>query len=301
MKHRFDLNLYRFLTSLSRHSSQSKVCHELEISRATFNRHLSECRDCFGNELFVVNKGVYTPTLFTKQLIEYIQSPLEVLEHTQQASHGFDHADKSLEFFFYVVNPLSRLVTIPLVEGLQAANSNSKISFVDWSLDGVEFPKPDTLSVGIAGYPNDFNDQVLERKVGSLGLYVYVNKQSSLANVEHIELSSLVEEKNVRVSMGAFDSSTYYERVRKSAGIALKQELTVASLGSAMDCVARAGYVFVCFDVGAEASSDVVKVPLLLNGEQLKYDVGIHYHRVNYQHPVMNKIEQLIRQAMKSM
>jgi len=301
LKNRFDLNLYHFLSLLHRYRSQMKVCHDLDISRATFNRHLADCREGLGDELFVVAKGVYTPTLFTNQLIEYIEQPLEQLEQVQHAAKRFEGAESQLEFMFYVVNPLSRLITLPLTNGLSTQLSTPKISFVDWSLDGVEFPKPETLAVGVTGYPNQFNEQLLERKVGSVGLYVYIHKDHSLANYSKIELKDLVGFKTVRISMGAFDSNTYYERIRKSAGVSLDQTLTVASFGSALDCVADGTYLLVCFDVGKELPQDVIKIPLYLDGERMSYDVGIHYHRVNYQHPVMNTIEKLIREALSSL
>ncbi|TFH89845.1 LysR family transcriptional regulator [Vibrio ouci] len=301
MKNRFDLNLYRFLSLLHRHRAQAKVCHDLDISRATFNRHLSDCRDSLGDELFVVSKGVYTPTLFTNQLIDYIELPLQQLEQVPYAAKRFEGGESQLEFFFYVVNPLSRLITVPLLNGLTTSDSTPKISFVDWSLDGIEFPKPDTLAVGIAGYPNEFNDQLLERKVGSVKLYVYLHKNHQLASRDKLDLKEIAGAKTVRISMGSFDSNTYYERIRKSVGISLQQPLTVASLGSALDCVTNGEHMLVCFEVGKDLPENVVKVPLYLDCERMHYDVGIHYHRINYQHPVMHKIEETIRQTLASM
>ncbi|RTZ17483.1 LysR family transcriptional regulator [Vibrio aquaticus] len=300
MKNRFDLNLYRFLTALHRFGSQVKVCHDLDISRATFNRHLSDCRDSLGDELFVVAKGVYTPTLFTNQLIDYITLPLQQLDQVPLVAKRFDHGEPNLEFLFYVVNPLSRLVTLPLVSDLTTL-ATPQISFMDWSLDRIEFPKPDTLAVGIAGYPNEFNENIIERKVGAVGLYLYANQEHPLAQFDTLDLSQLIDCKTVRISMGAFDSSAYYERIRKNVGISLVQSLTVASLGSAMDCVAGGEHVLVCFEVGKALPDSVKKIPLLLDGEQMRYDVGIHYHRVNYQHPIMNKIESVIRNTLASL
>lgn len=79
MKNTIDLNLYRFLYLLSQQKSQAKVCHTLDISKATFTRQLAECRQRFDNELFNAEKGIYTPTLLCQQLCEVISEPLERL------------------------------------------------------------------------------------------------------------------------------------------------------------------------------------------------------------------------------
>lgn len=90
MKNTIDLNLYRFLYLLSQQKSQAKVCHTLDISKATFTRQLAECRLRFDNELFNAEKGVYTPTLLCQQLCEAIGEPLEQLEQIPQLAKTFN-------------------------------------------------------------------------------------------------------------------------------------------------------------------------------------------------------------------
>lgn len=301
MKNTIDLNLYRFLDLLYEQKTQAKVCHILDISRATFNRHLSDCRDLFGNELFIATKGNYAPTLFTTQLMAVVKEPLEQLEQVQQLSQSFEGTDSNIEYVFHAANPLSTLLTVPLLQGLTKEGKAPKISMMDWSLEGVEFPKAGSLAIGIAGYPNDVNERIVERKVGSLELYLYVSTSHPLASNDSVELSELQAWETVRVSMGTLDSSSYYERLRKRTGVTLDQKLTVASVFSALECVEVSQSVFVCFDMEASSLPEgVSKVPLNFNGETVLFDVGMQYHRACYQHPVVKRIEGILAKSLKN-
>ncbi|MCK6264287.1 LysR family transcriptional regulator [Vibrio sp. ZSDE26] len=301
MKNTIDLNLYRFLDLLFEQKSQVKVCHTLDISRATFNRHLSDCRDLFGNELFIATKGIYEPTLFTNQLIRIIKEPLEQLEQAQQMSLSFEGDDADIEYMFYVANPLSSLLTVPLLKGLTNKEFQPKVSFVDWSLEGVEFPKSGSLSIGIAGYPNDLNERLVERKVGTLSLYAYLSKSHPLANEESIELSVLSDMDTVRVSMGSLDDNSYYGRIHRRTGIQLNQKLTVASVHAALECIQVSPYLFICFNIMEDLMPESLKqVPLSLNGESMTFDIGMQFHRACYQHPVIGKIEKMISKHLLS-
>ncbi|MFM2606626.1 LysR family transcriptional regulator [Vibrio chagasii] len=301
MKNTIDLNLYRFLDLLYEQQSQAKVCHILDISRATFNRHLSDCRDMFANELFIATKGVYTPTLFTTQLMLVVKEPLEKLEQAQQISQSFVGNDSNIEYVFHAANPLSTLFTVPLLKGLTNEESKPKISMMDWSLDGVEFPKAGTLAIGVSGYPNELNDRIVERKVGSLELFAYVADTHPLAKNEAIDLNQLESFDTVRVSMGSLDANSYYERLKKRTGLVLQQKLTVASVSSALECVQVSQYVYVGFDMDlASIPSGLSKRPVLFNGEAVTFDVGIQYHRACYQHPIVKRIEQILSESLES-
>ncbi|MBW3695087.1 LysR family transcriptional regulator [Vibrio sp. T187] len=301
MKNTIDLNLYRFLDLLYEQKSQAKVCHILDISRATFNRHLADCRDLFANELFIATKGSYAPTLFTTQLMSVVKEPLEQLEQVQQISQSFEGTDSNIEYVFHSANPLSTLLTVPLLKGLTHQGHTPKISMMDWSLEAVEFPKAGTLSVGIAGYPNDLNERIVEKRVGSLELYVYVADSHPLAEFDEVELVQLERYDTVRVSMGTLDSSSYYERLRKRTGVTLDQKLTVASVFSALECVEVSQYIFVCFNMAEDAlPSGVKKIPVAFENEKVIFDVGIQYHRACYQHPVIKRIEAILSDCLDS-
>ncbi|MGF1885744.1 LysR family transcriptional regulator [Photobacterium profundum] len=302
MKNTMDLNLYRFLDLLLEQKSQVKVCHTLNISRATFNRHLADCRDIFSNELFIATKGIYEPTLFMTQLLSIVKEPLDQLEQAQQLSQSFTGDNVNFDFVFYAPSALSTLLTVPLLQGLSSPEHHPKISMVDWSLEGVEHPKSGTLSVGISGYPNDVSERIVERKVGSLALYLYVSECHSLASNATIELTDLEHIDTVRVSMGTLDDNSYYARLKKQTGIALTQKLTVASVFSALQCVKVSPYAFVCFHIDdGMLPCGVRRHPILLNGHKMSYDVGIQYHRACYQHPVVKEIEKMIADAIESL
>lgn len=128
MKNTIDLNLYRFLNLLCQQKSQAKVCHTLDISKATFNRQLAECRHRFNNELFNVEKGVYAPTLFCQQLCEAITEPLEQLELIPLLAQSFNADNHPIEYIFSIINPLAGLLTVPLVASLMSDNQKPKIS-----------------------------------------------------------------------------------------------------------------------------------------------------------------------------
>ncbi|OCH08746.1 LysR family transcriptional regulator [Aliivibrio fischeri] len=301
MKNSIDLNLYRFLDSLYEQKSLAKVCHTLDISRATFNRYLSECRELFGNELFIADKGLYAPTLFTTQLINIIKAPLEQLEQAQQTAKSFNNKDANIEYIFHLANPLSNVLTVPLLQGLTQDGWHPKISIVDWALEGIEFPKSGALSIGISGYPNQLNERIIERKLGELDLFVYVSKQHPLACSSQISLSDLAQFDTVRVSMGNLDDNTYYERLRKQTGINLAQKLTISSVASAIECVEISQYAFVCFDIlKNKLPINVCKLPLTLNNKAMTFSVGIQYHRAYYQHPIIKNIENLLIQNLES-
>ncbi|CAH1542191.1 hypothetical protein THOG05_40129 [Vibrio rotiferianus] len=100
VKHSIDLNLYRFLNLIFEQKSLPKLCHTLNISRATFNRQLADCREQFGNELFIATKGLYHPTLFCSQLMHIIDEPLEQLESAQTQVNVLESATQPKEFRF---------------------------------------------------------------------------------------------------------------------------------------------------------------------------------------------------------
>lgn len=300
MKNTLDLNLYRFIDLLYRQQSLAKVTHTLSISRATFNRQLSECRERFGNELFIANKGIYQPTLFTSQLVSSFKLPLEQLEQVQQLSHSFDTNKLDIEFIICVSSSLSSLITLPTIKRINATHESPKISFVDWSLDSIEHPKADSLSIGVSGYPNELNDSIIERQVGSLPLFAFMPTNHPQAIKPEICLSDLKDCNNVRVSMGALDDSSYYEAIKRKTGISLQQKLTVTSIEAALQCLEFGHYVFVSFDIdSSQVPCNVAKIPLTLKGEQLHYDVGMQFHRAYYQHPIIKQFERLLSDTLK--
>lgn len=292
MKHSIDLNLYRFLHLIFEQKSMPKVCHTLDISRATFNRQLADCRVLFGNELFIANKGLYQPTLFCSQLMSLIEEPLEQLESVQTQINVLEAASQPTQFRFFVPNPLSALLTTPLLELLEQHENVDDFSMVDWNLDGIEFPKAGSLAVGISGYPSVMNERVVERKIGELGLYLYTSKSNPLWQAEQIDILRLQSEKLVRVSMGALDDAIYYERVKRQLGFALTKRLTVPSVHAALDWLTKTDYVMICFTLpDSVLPQNIKKIPLIQNNQQMYFDIGLQFHRGYYQHPTIVKLE----------
>jgi DNA-binding transcriptional LysR family regulator len=299
VKNTIDLNLYRFLYLLSQQKSQAKVCHTLDISKATFTRQLAECRLRFDNELFNAEKGVYTPTLLCQQLCEAIGEPLEQLEQIPQLAKTFNANQHSNEYVFSIINPLSGMLTIPLVTALTTDKQKPKISFIDWSIESIENPKRGAVSIGIGGFPNELNERMVERKVASVPIFAYVNAQHPLHQQTELELSDIENLETVRVSMGSLDVSAYYERMRKLTGVNLEQKLTVSSMTAALDCVKVSPYVFVGMYIDdQELPAGICRLPLKLDGTSMLFDVGIQYHRAFYQHPIIAQVETFIKRAL---
>ncbi|CAH1550253.1 LysR substrate-binding domain-containing protein [Vibrio rotiferianus] len=299
MKNTIDLNLYRFLYLLSQQKSQAKVCHTLDISKATFTRQLAECRLRFDNELFNAEKGVYTPTLLCQQLCEAIGEPLEQLEQIPQLAKTFNANQHSNEYVFSIINPLSGMLTIPLVTALTTDEQKPKISFIDWSIESIENPKRGAVAIGIGGFPNELNERMVERKVASVPIFAYVNAQHPLHQQTELELSDIENLETVRVSMGSLDVSAYYERMRKLTGVNLEQKLTVSSMTAALDCVKVSPYVFVGMYIDdQELPAGICRLPLKLDGTSMLFDVGIQYHRAFYQHPIIAQVETFIKGAL---
>ncbi|WP_282064401.1 LysR family transcriptional regulator [Vibrio rotiferianus] len=299
MKNTIDLNLYRFLYLLSQQKSQAKVCHTLEISKATFTRQLAECRQRFDNELFNAEKGVYTPTLLCQQLCEAIGEPLEQLEQIPQLAKTFNANQYSNEYVFSIINPLSGMLTVPLVTALTTDEQKPKISFIDWSIESIENPKRGAVAIGIGGFPNELNERMVERKVASVPIFAYVNAQHPLHQQTELELSDIENLETVRVSMGSLDVSAYYERMRKLTGVNLEQKLTVSSMTAALNCVKVSPYVFVGMYIDdQELPAGICRLPLKLDGTSMLFDVGIQYHRAFYQHPIIAQVETFIKGAL---
>ncbi len=299
MKNTIDLNLYRFLYLLSQQKSQAKVCHTLDISKATFTRQLAECRQRFDNELFNAEKGVYTPTLLCQQLCEAIGEPLEQLEQIPQLAKTFNANQYSNEYVFSIINPLSGMLTIPLVTALTTDEQKPKISFIDWSIESIENPKRGAVAIGIGGFPNELNERMVERKVASVPIFAYVNAQHPLHQQTELELSDIENLETVRVSMGSLDVSAYYERMRKLTGVNLEQKLTVSSMTAALDCVKVSPYVFVGMYIDdQDLPAGICRLPLKLDGTSMLFDVGIQYHRAFYQHPIIAQVETFIKGAL---
>ena len=292
MKHSIDLNLYRFLNLIFEQKSLPKVCHTLDISRATFNRQLADCRELFGNELFIANKGLYFPTLFCSQLMNIIEEPLEQLESAQTQVNVLEAATQPTQFRFFVPNPLSAILTTPLLELLSQHDNIADFSMVDWNLEGIEFPKAGSLAVGISGYPSVMNERVVERKIGELGLYLYTSQNNPLWQHERIDIQRLQNEKLVRVSMGALDDAIYYERVKRQLGFALERRLNVPSVHAALDWLIKTDYVLICFALPNSAlPQGIKKIPLIQDNAQMFFDIGLQFHRGYYQHPTIVKLE----------
>ena len=292
MKHSIDLNLYRFLNLIFEQKSLPKVCHTLDISRATFNRQLADCRELFGNELFIANKGLYFPTLFCSQLMNIIEEPLEQLESAQTQVNVLEAATQPTQFRFFVPNPLSAILTTPLLELLSQHDNIADFSMVDWNLEGIEFPKAGSLAVGISGYPSVMNERVVERKIGELGLYLYTSQNNPLWQHERIDIQRLQNEKLVRVSMGALDDALYYERVKRQLGFALERRLTAPSVHAALDWLIKTDYVLICFALPDSAlPQGIKKIPLIQDNVQMFFDIGLQFHRGYYQHPTIVKLE----------
>ncbi|WP_447400122.1 LysR substrate-binding domain-containing protein [Vibrio harveyi] len=300
MKNTIDLNLYRFLYLLSQQKSQAKVCHTLGISKATFTRQLAECRQRFDNELFNAEKGIYTPTLLCQQLCEVISEPLERLEQIPQLAQSFNANQQANEYIFSIINPLSGMLTTPLVSALTTEDQKPKISFIDWSIESIENPKRGAVVIGIGGFPNELNERMVERKVASVPIFAYVNDQHPLSQHNELELSDIENLETVRVSMGSLDVSAYYERMRKLTGVNLEQKLTVSSMAAALDCVKVSPYVFVGMHINDDALSEgVLRLPLRLNAKPMMFDVGVQYHRAFYQHPIIAQVEAFIKRALQ--
>ena len=275
------------------------MCHTLDISKATFTRQLAECRQRFDNELFNAEKGVYTPTLLCQQLCEAIGEPLEQLEQIPQLAKTFNANQYSNEYVFSIINPLSGMLTIPLVTALTTDEQKPKISFIDWSIESIENPKRGAVAIGIGGFPNELNERMVERKVASVPIFAYVNAQHPLHQQTELELSDIENLETVRVSMGSLDVSAYYERMRKLTGVNLEQKLTVSSMTAALDCVKVSPYVFVGMYIDdQDLPAGICRLPLKLDGTSMLFDVGIQYHRAFYQHPIIAQVETFIKGAL---
>ncbi|MCW1891499.1 hypothetical protein OK016_29260 [Vibrio chagasii] len=126
-------------------SQAKKTCHILDISRATFNRHLSDCRDLFAIRLFIATKRCLYADFVHYAIDASGKEPLEKLE---QNAANISRSRLSVTIrtsnMFSRSQPAEHTVWSTLLQGLTNEQSKPKISMMDWSLDGVEFPKAGT-------------------------------------------------------------------------------------------------------------------------------------------------------------
>ncbi|AJR06210.1 LysR family transcriptional regulator [Photobacterium gaetbulicola] len=298
MKKNFDLNLYRFLVVLYEKRTQAKVTFYLSISRATFQRYLAECREIFGNELFIANNKVYEPTLLASQIVSRVKDSLEQLEDSEFLVQSFGLNNKSLNFEFHMPSMLSEIFAIPIIQGLKSINDNVKITFLDWSQDAIEYPKKERIVIGVTSYPSEVSERVIERRLGELPLNVCLSERHRCASMEQVSLSDLNNDPSVRVTMGELDNSEHYQTLKRRTGIQLKQNLTVATVSTAFQCVKMNNNVFVTLGIKEDAVPDgVVMRPLILDGQPMLFDLGIQFHRIWYQHPVISQVEGILVKA----
>ncbi|MCZ8498778.1 hypothetical protein O9929_15055 [Vibrio lentus] len=117
LKNTIDLNLYRFLEACFMiQQSQAKVCHTLDISRATFNRHLADCRDLLPMGCLLRQREIMLRLLFHHSVDVGGEEPLEQLEQAQQISQSFEGNGCQYQYVFHAANPLSTLLFIPLLQ-----------------------------------------------------------------------------------------------------------------------------------------------------------------------------------------
>lgn len=296
-----DLNLYRFLTTLYQWKTVDKTIHKLDISKATFNRYLSDCRDLFENELFIAEKGKYEPTAFMVNLHKEIEGPLNFLNDINGISTTLYAKKKKIELAFYLPTTLNEIFSLRLIDHALEQDPEAKLAFQDWALNDIESPKKNTLPVGITGYPQTVNHRVIDKKLGSLALFVYLPKNHPLANNSFVELKKLEHQSTVRITMGSIDTHRYYQRIFTETGIRLQQNLTVVNTSIALACVAKGHHIFVSFDSSdLGLPTNVVKVPLKLDGKRMKFDLGMQYHRSYYQHPIIKQIETVMKNVIKT-
>ena len=297
MKNTVDLNLYRFLCVLHDKRSQPKTSHTLNISRATFNRYLSECRDMFNDELFIAQNGRYAPTQLGSQLIDSIKTPLSILEESGKLSQQVAFDNQNITFATPSI--LADYLTLPLVEALTTNDHPQTIHFIDWSADIVEHPPKNTLVIGIRGYPSKVSESVVERYLGDIPLYVYLPATHALADQAVVSIKEIHHEKSVRISMGALDNNEYYLAFSRETGITLNQQLTVATTACALDCVALGHYFCINADIPQQKlPPNVVKRPVFLDQQAMRYSVGMQFHRAWYQHPAIKFLDKLLSQVI---
>lgn len=294
-----DLNLLRYLLIIDKYKTASTVIKQLGISRSTLNRGLAQLRCHFDNELFILNNGRYHSTALAKDLMNRVLPLLSGIEECLCKTSDSPLGKLKGTLCIYAPTYLSEPVTVGLMAGLQEQDCQLELKSHVWPNDNMPNLDSGDFAIGINRFPFDCSSNIIQRRLGSVSIGVYLRPDNALAKFKSIDISQL---ENVQVALldpGA-NVSSQENAVIERQGVKLESAITVPSMHAALSCAEQFNYLVFASNAYPEyRRRGLTWRPVTNNGHSIEYEYGFIYHRTWYQHPAMNSLENILRSSFQ--
>ncbi|ABV85586.1 LysR family transcriptional regulator [Shewanella pealeana] len=295
----FDLNLLRYLFIIDKYQTANAIINHLGISRSTLNRGLAQLRSHFDNELFILTNGRYHSTVLAKDLMNRVQPLLTGIEECLYKSNESPLGKIKGTLCVYAPTYLSEPVTVGLMAGLQEHGCQLGLKSHAWPNDSMPNLDSGDFTIGINRFPFDCPSNIIQRRLGSVIIGVYLRQDHPLAKFESIDVSQLETAQIALLDPGASGSSKK-SSVIEGQGLKIESTITVPSMHAALSCAERFNYLVFAGNAYAEYRQyGLTWRPVTNAGEPIEYEYGFVYHRTWYQHPAMSSLESILRSSFQ--
>ncbi|MBY5921615.1 LysR family transcriptional regulator [Ferrimonas balearica] len=300
MKMALDLNLMGYLVVLSRYPRLSAALQQLGVSRATLNRGLAQLRDHYGDDLYLLVNGQFEPTPFARELVQQLGPAYQTLQTAFSQTKTFDFSALKGGLKLYAPATLAEVFTPELIGCLKAANSELMLESIAWMGQGAAPLQAGEMAFCVDLFPLELNRDLVQRRVGSIPIGLYLHPDHPLLNRQAIEVSDLAAIPLVRQWAG--EVSKYGDRARQSRMLMPNVALSVTTVLAALRCAERYGYGLVAARVyDAEVGDRLCWRPIVNQGEPVELEYGFYFHRSWYQHPFIQEIEGMLKQCHRQL
>lgn len=301
MKQFCDLNLFRYLSALAQYGRLDRAAFHLGVSRSTINRALSELRDNFGNELFIVDQGQYSATRFTKELLVKAEPAMDDLSALYRSADDYDFTKEQGTLVVYAPNAFSDLITLKFYLAMQERGSQLKFESRSWPAHGIPNFNSEEIAIGLNTYPFDIDKQLVQHYAGDFPLGIFCRKGHELLTQDIVDISTLTSDlKLVRMSPKVAIPKWLREKSAEYIPT-VAADLTVSSLSVALACVEQHDFCMFAHHGGYHLNTPNVDWrPIGIDGEIIKLKYGWIHHRTWYQHPIMKVIKDIIHDVNQS-
>nr|WP_283102832.1 substrate-binding domain-containing protein [Shewanella abyssi] len=199
----------------------------------------------------------------------------------------------------YCPSYLDEHLVVGLVQGLRQQDSHLKLVSYPWPADSFPDLNSSKFGIGINRFPFNIDSNYVQRRLGSVTMGVYLNRASSLAALESIDVVKLKGCKFAALNTGANVDVQDEARCREM-GIDIHVDISLSSMRAALRCVEELDYMVVSADIFNRGNAmNLTWRPLTLDGQPVEYEYGFVYHRAWYQHPAMKSMESIIRRCYR--
>ncbi|ABV37178.1 Transcriptional regulator-like protein [Shewanella sediminis HAW-EB3] len=294
-----DLNLLRYLLIIDKYKTASTIINHLGISRSTLNRGLAQLRSHFDNELFILSNGQYHSTALAKDLMSRVFPLLSGIEDCLCKTSDSPLGKLKGTLSIFAPTYLSEPVTVGLMAGLQEQDCQLELKSHVWPIDNMPNLDSGDFAIGINSFPFDCSGNIIQRRLGSVTIGVYLRPDNPLAKFDSIDIGQLEKVQVALLDPGA-NVQNQENTVIERHGVTLKSAITVPSMHAALSCAERFNYLVFASNAYPEyRRRGLTWRPVTNDGHPIEYEYGFIYHRTWYQHPAMNSLEKILRSSFQ--